>query len=614
MKLHKILHFDIETNAIDHWPTLGGLTTLHCISVYDPVTSTMHSFSSNANNLDEGVAMLNNAHNICGHNAINFDAPALKKLGYDLTARVVDTKVMSACIHPDLFTEDCKRTDDFPKNLRGSHGLKAWGLRLGNEKDDHGASEDWSTWSQEMQDYCDQDVMVVYDLFLHFLEGKPSQDMLGLEHDFAVLMTDQETNGWPFDTKRANSLTEELMARRAELRDELQDMFPSSTEEMKTPSGWTVEVDGKQHTAATKGGLKLILKEAGLKQVLADKATKLSNKTKTIPFNPNSRDQIAERLIKMGWEPQAYEGKRPKIDESTLKSIGTPEADMLLEYLLISKRLGQVAEGKQAWLKLVKDGRIHGSINTNGAISGRCTHSKPNVAQVPSDRSPYGAQCRELFRAPKGKVLVGADASGLELRLLAHYLSRYDKGAYAKVILEGDVHTANQLAAGLPDRASAKTFIYAWLYGAGDAKIGSIVGGKSADGKKLKASFMQKYPAIKMLTKAIEKALKHQSWLGGLDGRRLPCRSPHSALNLLLQSAGAVVMKKALVRFSESPPHPYELHGNIHDEVQFSCLPEHAEELGQHFCQMLTEAGRSLKLGCRLDGEYSVGESWKETH
>ena len=614
MKTHKILYFDIETNAIDFWPTLEGLKDLHCISIYDPVAAKMHSFSSNADNLDEGVAMLNDAHNICGHNAINFDAPALRKLGYDITARVVDTKVMSQVIHPDLFTEDCRRGEEFPKNLRGRHSLKAWGLRLGNEKDDHGDTEDWTQWSQEMQDYCEQDVRVVVDLFLHFMEGKPSAEMLYLEHDFAELMTQQEMNGWPFDVKKATKLTEELMARRAELRDQLQDMFPATTEEMKTPKGWTVEVDGKTFNAPTKGGLKLVLKEAGLKQVLADKAVKIGNKTKTIPFNPNSRDQIAERLMKMGWEPEAYEGKRPKIDEAVLKEIDTPESKLLLEYLLISKRLGQVAEGRQAWLTLVRDGRIHGEICTNGAVSGRCTHSKPNVAQVPAPRAAYGAQCRELFTAPKGKVLVGADASSAELRCLAHYLYPYDKGMYAKTIVEGDIHALNQQAAGLPDRASSKSFIFAFLYGGGDTLIGKIVGGGRREGKRIKEEFMRKTPAIKRLHKDIEQALKGKQWLGGLDGRRLPVRSHHAALNLLLQSACAVLLKKALVVFSQTAPHPYELHGNIHDEVQFSCLEEHADELGQLFCDSLARAGKLLKFRCPLDGEYSIGKTWKDTH
>lgn len=611
----KILFFDIETNAIDHWPTLGGLTTLHCISVFNPEDNSMRSFNSQKGNLQEGVDYLNSAYNICGHNSINFDAPALRKLGYDIKAKVVDTKVMSAVISTDLYAEDVKKMgDDFPKNLRGSHSLKAWGLRLGNHKSDHGETEDWTQWSQAMEDYCEQDVRVTASLFKHFMDQKPSSEMLHLEHDFAELMTVQEMNGWPFDVDAANALTETLMARRAEMRDELQEMFPATTEEMKTPKGWSVVVDGETYHAATKGGLKLVLKEAGLKQVLVNDAVKTGNKTKTIPFNPNSRDQIAERLMNMGWKPKAYEGKRPKIDEAVLRDLNTPEADMLLEYLLITKRLGQVAEGRNAWLKMVKNGRIHGEIATNGAVSGRCTHSRPNISQVPSVRAAYGKECRACFTAPEGKVLVGVDASGLELRALAHFLHPYDNGAYARTILEGDIHTANQKAAGLPSRQEGKKFIYAFLYGGGDELIGNIVGGGRREGKRIKETFKRKTPAVARLLKSIEQALKGRTWLGGLDGRKLHCRSIHSSLNLLLQSSGSILLKKALVVFARDAKLPYELHGNIHDEVQFSCLPEHADELGKLFCDSLTKAGEQLKFKCRLDGEYKVGANWAETH
>ena len=211
-------------------------------------------------------------------------------------------------------------------------------------------------------------------------------------------------------------------------------------------------------------------------------------------------------------------------------------------------------------------------------------------------------------------MLVGADASGLELRCLAHYLYPYDKGVYANTIIEGDIHTVNQQAAGLPDRSSSKKFIYAFLYGGGDGLIGKIVGGGRREGKRIKEEFMRKTPSIKRLHKDIEQSLKGKQWLGGIDGRRLPVRSAHSALNLLLQSSGAVLMKKALIVFNESASHPYELHGNIHDEVQFSCLEEHAEELGQLFCDSLARAGKLLSFRCPLDGEYSIGKTWKDTH
>lgn len=251
---------------------------------------------------------------------------------------------------------------------------------------------------------------------------------------------------------------------------------------------------------------------------------------------------------------------------------------------------------------------------TNGTVSGRCSHRNPNLAQVPAVRAPYGSQCRELFTAPKGKVLVGCDASGLELRALAGYLYPYDNGAYAKEILTGDIHTANQRAAGLETRDQAKTFIYAFLYGAGDAKIGEIVGGSSKEGKRLKQSFMSKIPAIRRLTQAVADAVSVRGTLKGLDGRPLPCRSAHSALNLLLQSCGAVIMKQALVEFTAVATKPFEMHANVHDEVQFSCLPEWADELGSQFVNSIVKAGKTLKFKCPLDGEYKIGNNWKETH
>jgi hypothetical protein len=517
---------------------------------------------------------------------------------------VQDTAIMGRLLFPDVRNDDFKR-EEFPKELIGSHSLKAWGYRIGDHKSNHGETEDWSTWSQEMEDYCVTDVEVTKSLHEFFLKKgignlKQAND---LEHGFAKAIRIQVMNGFPFDVKAAEELTCSLMARRAELDVELREVFPPTIE--TTKSNWWLAPDG------TKSRTKKALVEQGFK---AKDIVKGDAVTKEIPFNPNSRDQIAERLMADGWKPAKFEGKRPAINEGVLKEIGTPQAKKLLEYLLVSKRLGQVAEGNQAWLKLEKGGYIHGSINTNGAVSGRCTHSNPNVAQVPSTRAPYGERCRAAFTAPKGKVLVGADASGLELRCLAHYLAMFGDKEYAKTILEGDIHTANQKAAGLPTRDDAKTFIYAFLYGAGDAKIGSIVGGSAKQGKQLKASFMAKTPSIKKLYEAVANAIETKGMLRGLDQRPLPCRSSHSAVNLLLQSAGAVVMKQALVEFVKMAKLPYTMHANVHDEVQFSCDPKHADELGKSFCNALTKAGQVLNFNCRLDGEYKVGANWAETH
>jgi DNA polymerase I-like protein with 3'-5' exonuclease and polymerase domains len=602
--MNSIAFFDIETNAIEDWTKLSDLETVHCIAIHDSTGTIAFSGES----VLTGVERLKKYDAIVGHNSIGFDYPALYKMYGFQHPMVLDTAVMARCLYPDIKTSDYERhysdpENGFPRALLGSHSLKAWGIRIGVYKDAHGDTEDWTTCTPEMIEYCKQDTYVTYRLYAHFLKKKPDVRMLTLEHKFAKLMRVQEWNGFPFDVKAAEKLTSDLMVRRAELGDDLAKSFGPSVETLK--SFWWVAPDG------TTSKTKKALVEAGWKPNEIEKGP---NRTKEIPFNPNSRDQICERLMSEGWKPAAYDGKRPRIDEAVLKEIGTPNALKLLEYLLVSKRLGQVAEGNQAWLKLYNDGRIHGRVNTNGAISGRCTHSQPNVAQVPAGRAPYGKECRSCFTAPEGKVLVGADASGLELRCLAHYLHRWDSGAYAKEILTGDIHSANQKAAGLETRDQAKTFIYAFLYGAGDAKIGSIVGGSSKHGKKLKQSFMSKTPAIRHLSEAVANKVQQTNKLIGLDGRGLPCRSAHSALNLLLQSAGAVVMKQALVEFSEMATRPYELHGNIHDEVQFSCDQADADALGSCFVEALAKAGKTLGFKCPLDGEYSVGTNWSETH
>lgn len=594
---------DIETNGITDWAKLSDLKEVFVLSIFNRTEGTMHSFNNQGGgNIQEGIEMLNGADEIIGHNIVNFDIPALFKLYGFGHPNLTDTVILSRCIYPDLRNDDFKR-DDFPTKLIGSHSLKAWGHRLDLHKGEFGETSDWSEWSHQMQDYCEQDVRVTNALYTWLMSSSPSAQMVKLEHDFAIIIRQQEYNGFPFDVKKAEKLNQQLMERRAELDSELQEVFESSVETLK--SRWWVDPAGNKFPT------KKAMIESGYKP---EQCKKGDFKTRTIPFNPNSRDQIADRLMKAGWEPDYFEGKRPAINEAVLKEIGTEQSEKLLEYLLVSKRLGAISEGKQAWLTSERNGHIYGSVNTNGTVSGRCSHRSPNMGQIPSTNSPYGAECRELFTATEGSVLVGADASGLELRCLAHYLASYDKGAYAKIVTEGDVHTSNQEAAGLPTRSDAKTFIYAWLYGAGDAKIGSIVNGSADEGSRLKENFMRKNPAVRYLTDAVRRKVKQYGQLRGLDGRKLPCRSPHSALNLLLQSAGAVIMKQALVEFVNTATKPYTMHANVHDEVQFSCNADDADELGQQFVDAIKHAGETLKFDCPLDGEYSIGLNWKETH
>ena len=287
--------------------------------------------------------------------------------------------------------------------------------------------------------------------------------------------------------------------------------------------------------------------------------------------------------------------------------------------------MSQLAEGDKAWLKYEVNGKLHGDINPLGAVTRRATHYDPNIGQVPACDALYGPECRELFGPSKGMVQVGIDVAGLELRMLAHYLAKYDGGAYGKIVCFGDVHTANMVAAGLPSRNNAKTFIYAFLYGAGDIKIGSIVLllGTEAEqrkaGKRLKKSFKEKVIGLDDLIEAVQSSAEEFSTLPSLDGAPLHCRSPHSALNTLLQSSGAIVCKQWMIEVDEEIERrgwreKVKLMGWIHDELQFECVPEHAEEFGKMAVECITKSGTYLNVRVPLTGEFKIGNNWKECH
>ncbi len=619
----KTLFFDIETNAIEDWSNLSDLKTVHCLSIYDPTTPKMITYHGAG--IKNGLMELAKAERIVGHNVIGFDLPALSKMYsfHPPLVKVLDTMVMAKCIVADVRNDDFLRKN-FDKSLVGSHSLKAWGLRLNKLTKLTYGEEDgaFDSYNEEMRKYCERDTIVTQILFDYLMMGNPSGEMLAIEHWFAFLMRLQEKKGFAFDIEKAEKLELKLASKRAELLDRLQKEFPSKTEEMKTPSGWQVEIDGVTYEAETKVLLKQVLKEANQVQARAKDAVPLANKQKVLPFNPGSRHEIKQRFEDLGIDiPVQPDGKTIKMDGATLERINHPFASLLLEYLTVQKRLGQLAEGNVAWLKLMKNGRIHGRVNTNGAVTGRCTHSFPNLAQVPAVGMDYGEECRDLFKAGDGFKLVGCDASGLELRMLAHYLAFYDGGEYAREVIEGDVHTRNQKAAGLAERSQAKTFIYALLYGAGDQLIGEIVGGGAREGLELKRRFYSNIPALAKLQEAIEEKVQRSNKLTGLDGRILPVRSPHKALNMLLQSAGAVCMKVALIQLFHrmnklkwQHGREYSFVANVHDEFQAEVQPDKVGAFSDLAVESIRMAGRELKLNVMLDGEAKVGETWAQTH
>lgn len=612
-----------------------------------------HDYENDFTSISDGVKVLETADELIGHNIKDFDIPQLERLcGLKLKAgcKVTDTLVISRLIWTTVEEKDHRNADagKFPARLIGSHSLEAWGYRLGVLKGAFNAGKDadpdWSKWTPEMQGYCEQDVVVNAALVTLIEKQNYSQQAIELEHKFRDVIRQMEKFGILFDEQKAASLYGTLVQRKHELTEELQRTLEPTIIELKTPEYWHAFDDPNGRRWKTKSEARKALGPKAGSQVRAG-----PNKQKIIPFNPGSRPQIADRLMRRGWVPaKTTETGKPQVDESVLEGMDFPEAKLLAEYLLVEKRLGMLAEGKNGWLKLVKNGRIHGRVNTNGAVTGRCTHSTPNMAQVPSvalskeGKLLYGrdglwaTECRELFVADPGFVLVGADASGLELRCLAHYLARWDGGAYGRIVLEGDVHTANQLAFGLPEgkpyRAPAKNGIYAVVYGAGDWKFGSTLFpphlfGVLTDaeykrrGASARLKFRRAVPAFAKLSDAVKSQVAKNGYLSGLDGRKLMIRSQHAALNTLLQSAGALIVKLGTVLLFERMAELGYVFGkdwalllHIHDEVQLLARPELAEMTGKLAVECFAEAGRIFGFRIPITGEYKIGPNWAATH
>lgn len=535
---------------------------------------------------------LKDADLIAAHNGISFDFPILNRVwGTKIGLKqAYDTLVVSRLLEP---------------TRENGHSLDAWGKTLGVAKLDYKATWQWMMNRREdyegecfdnpidvlLQFYCSRDVSVLCNLYTRLSDDCSklgfSTDSIGLEHRVATIISKQERNGFKLDTIHATCLLAELKGKMSAINDRMQELYPP------------YEVER-----------------------ISEKTGKVL-KPELVVFNPASRQQIAEKLIGLGWKPKKfteptanYPQGQAIVDEAVLMSLKYPIAQLIAEYMMLGKRIAQI----ESWLEVVgKDGRVHGRVITNGAVTGRMTHMKPNMAQIPNSGSPYGPECRQCWTVEEGNVLVGCDASGLELRMLAHYMKDED---YVRTVTEGsskdgtDVHTVNQHAAGLPTRDAAKTFIYAFLYGAGPAKIGSIVGGSAKDGQRLIDRFMAGTPALKRLRDKVS-VYAAKGFVPGLDGRKIWVRSEHAALNSLLQGAGAIVMKKALVIFDgkiKANQWDVKFVANVHDEFQFETTPDIADTVGKAAVESIREAGIAYNLRCPLDGEYKVGRNWRETH
>jgi len=510
---------------------------------------------------------------IIGHNIIGFDIPVLNKyFGYDLfkNCKVTDTLVLSRLLNP---------------MIEGGHSLKNWGEKLYHKKTEF---DIFDKFSEEMLKYCRNDVNLTEKLY-NFLCKKMTDfgESIALEHKVAKIIQRQHQKGFLIDVVGAHMLQAKFQEDMNNLQLIVRKTFPP----LKVETEFIPKSNNK-----TRGYVKGVP----------------FTKVKYKEFNLGSRQQIAERLVLLGWKPKKKTDKGHIIvDEKVLSEIKTiPEAELIKKFLMLQKRIAQVS----SWIEAIReDGRVHGKVITNGTVTGRMSHQSPNMAQVPAVYSPYGKECRALWIVNKGYKLVGVDASGLELRMLAHYMN--DKG-YTNEIINGDIHTTNQINAGLGSRDEAKTFIYALIYGAGSKKIGSIIKRSEGDGERVKEKFLRATPSFKRLRERVDGVAKKR-WLRGLDQRKILIRHPHAALNTLLQGAGACVMKKALTRVED-----YVIKNqikafpivNVHDEFQYEVEESRAEEFGKLGVQAIIDAGKELKIRCPLDGKYKIGNNWAETH
>lgn len=645
--------FDCETDGL-----LDTLTLIHCLVLKNVDGGQVLSFAPGA--VEDGLRLLADAEEIIGHNIIRFDIPAIQKVypWFKPKGKITDTVVISRLIWSDLKVADrihSARYKFFPAKMIGKHSLESWGYRFNMLKGDYASTRKesyislhgprpktdahawdtglvchtWGTWSQSMQSYCEQDVEVTFRFHQLILKKNYSQEAIDLEMDFQTHIAAQERNGIPFDIPAAQALYATLVDRRTVLEDECRALF----------ADWYVK-DGETTPKKT-----VTYKDKGRADLTQGAPY---TKIKLTSFNPGSRAHIADRLITIrGWQPLLFtDDGAPTVDDEVLAELPWPEAQAISEYLMVQKRTGMLADGSGGWLKKVVNGRIHGGVNTNGAVTGRCTHMSPNLAQVPTNDVPYGRECRALFYAPPGYSLVGADASGLELRCLAHFMARYDGGNYIKVLLEGDVHWVNAIALGIIPEGTvfdphndthlwarnkvAKRWIYAFLYGAGDTKLGIIAGAGKEIGKKMKGSFLKRTPAIAKLKDNIiavaypevePPKLPPPPTLRGLDGRTLVIRSKHASLNTLLQSAGALLMKKALniavpllAERGMVEGRDYFLVLNVHDEIQALVEIGKEELFGTSVVEAIKLAGEAFKFRCPLDGTWHAGRNWAETH
>jgi DNA polymerase-1 len=636
---------DLETDGL-----LQEVTKIHCISVVDLNSSWSKLYLEK--DVAEFIKLIDDPSvELIGHNIFNYDLKVIEKLfGWKphKEQKIHDTFILAQLLFSDLKNDDKNNTGTwsgkiFTKAGTGSHSLRSWGQRIHQYKGEYDGG--WECYNDAMGSYCIQDTYTTKGLFQFLQSQIPNKllttEAIELEYSIAPILARQQAYGVLFDQGKARELLDKLTARLVEVRWELQAIF--------------------KPRYVSKGEFVPKRNDKNKGYVAGRAFTKIAIEE----FNPGSRIQIVSRLKQQfNWNPEEFtEAGNVKMNEDIIDALPFKELMPLKEYLTITKRISQLETGAQAWLnKIGKDGRIRGGIMQNGTSTGRMSHWAPNLAQVPSNDSLYGKECRELFTVPNSKVMLGVDADALEMRCLAGYLTKLDNGRFLASLLSGtkeagtDPHSINADAMGIP-RDVAKTVFYAWLYGAKNAKIGKTLleSGidfneyvpnfrKDADGmlewarergsekstaywecwiagKECLKRFGDRIPELAELKKVINERVKEVKFIKGLDGRKLFMRSEHAELNTVLQSAGAILMKKALhiadteLQKQFTAGKDYEFILNVHDEWQLELDKSVDSAIVRNIVEnSIKQAGEYFKFPAEMKGNSEVGSNWGVTH
>jgi len=571
----KILVLDIETDSLN-------ASKIHVCVTKDLQTGDVSFYREP----DELLPELKKYDYFVGHNILSFDAPILNKLwNFSISVnKIRDTLILSQLFNPDR---------------EGKHSLAALAPLVNMKKIDF---NDFSEFSEEMLEYCKADVEITSALYKYLME-KERQDFsyksIVLEHKIRHVINRQQRHGFYLDVKKAHTLMTDIKQIANQIEYEILTKVPLKPKLIKevTPR---IKKDGTMSNI----GLQKIENVSGPFSVIEFQK-----------FNLGSPKQIIDRMNQYGWKPVEFTPKgSPKITERNLETISdkAPEA---LQKLSQWKMLTTRAKTIEAWLDVVDNSfRVHGEVYTNSAITGRMTHRNPNMANIVANDKPYGHEFRSCWTVPDDDyVLVGMDAKGLELRMLANYMK---DDAYSYEVINGDPHTYNQKLAGLPTRADAKTFIYAFNYGASDKKLGSIVNGSVEQGRQLRTKFLSNVPKLANLIRNVERAAK-RGYIRGIDGRRLMIRQPRKALNSLLQGAGAICCKQWSIFLDEEiMKRKLDAHlvNTIHDEQQYEVRKDHAEELVSLADPCISKVSDFFNMHIQLNADAKVGLSWAETH